>query len=94
MSRINFKEFTVYTDIAHKQRQTGDARETFADMIYRYVGGIKAHALAFRIYESGGEEEYSEEEVSIIRRVAEEFCLSGFIDGLYEQLNINRKKED
>ena len=45
------------------------------------------HALAFRIYESQGEEEYSEGEVDIIRRVAENFCLPGVIDGLYEQLD-------
>ena len=34
------------------------------------------------------------EEVAIIRRVAEGFCLPGFIDGLYEQLGINDKKEE
>lgn len=94
MTKLDFKHFSKYTGIRRQQKETGDAREEFADLIYRYAGGIKAHALAFRIYGSTGEEEYSEEEVSIIRRVAEGFCLPGFIDGLYEQLGINEKKEE
>lgn len=96
MAKLDFKHFSKYTGIRRQQKETGDAREEFADLIYRYAGGIKAHALAFRIYGSSGEEEYSDEEVAIIRRVAENFCLPGFIDGLYEQLDIKHdtKKEE
>ena len=86
MTKLDFKHFSKYTGIRRQQKETGDAREEFADLIYRYAGGIKAHALAFRIYGSTGEEEYSEEETAI--------CLPGFIDGLYEQLGINEKKEE
>ena len=96
MTKLDFKHFSKYTGIRRRQKETGDAREEFADLIYRYAGGIKAHALAFRIYGSSGEEEYNDEEVAIIRRVAENFCLPGFIDGLYEQLDIKHdiKKEE
>lgn len=94
MAKLDFKHFSKYTGISRRQKETGDAREEFADLIYRYAGGIKAHALAFRIYGSSGEEDYSDEEVSIIRRVAESFCLPGFIDGLYEQLGIINEKEE
>lgn len=86
MAKINFRKFGVYTGISRKEKQTGDAREEFADIIYRTTGGIKGHALALKIYGSKGEEEYTDEETGLIRSVAERYCLPGFIDGLYEQL--------
>ncbi len=96
MAKLDFKHFSKYTGIRRTDKETGDVREEFADLIYRMAGGIKAHALAFKIYGSSGDEEYNDEEVDIIRRVAERFCLPGFIDGLYEQLDIKHdtKKEE
>lgn len=91
--KINFKQFTVPTGISRKNRQTGDARESFANMIYMNVNGIRAHALAMKIYNSEGEEEYSQEEVRLIREVAEKLCAPNFIDGLMEQLDNQSKTE-
>lgn len=70
-----------------------DVRETFADMIYNNVNGIKAHALALKIYESGGEADYTDDEVKLVRVVAERLCVPGFIDGLNEQLDNNPNNE-
>lgn len=92
MKEIDFQYFKIYTTVSRKVAQTVDVRETFADMIYKNVNGIKAHALAMKIYNSEGETEYSEEEVKLIRAVAEQWCVPGFIDGLNEQLN-NPKTE-
>ena len=66
-----------------------DVRETFADMIYNNVNGIKAHALALKIYESEGEADYTDDEVKLMRVIAERLCVPGFIDGLNEQLDNN-----
>lgn len=66
-----------------------DVREVFADMIYNNVNGIKAHALALKIYESKGEADYTDDEVKLVRIVAERLCVPGFIDGLNEQLDNN-----
>lgn len=33
MARINFKELPVYTGISRSRRVTGDARESFADVL-------------------------------------------------------------
>lgn len=94
MCKINFQQFKVYASVSRKAAQTIDAREQFADMIYTHVNGIRAHALAMKIYESDGETEYSSEEVKLIRTVAEQLCVPGFIDGLSEQLsNDNNKSE-
>ncbi len=70
-----------------------DVRETFADMIYNNVNGIKAHALALKIYESEGEADYTDDEVKLVRVVAERLCVPGFIDGLNEQLDNNPNNE-
>ena len=70
-----------------------DVRETFADMIYNNVNGIKAHALALKIYESEGEADFTDDEVKLVRVVAERLCVPGFIDGLNEQLDNNPNNE-
>ena len=70
-----------------------DVRETFADMIYNNVNGIKAHALALKIYGSEGEADYTDDEVKLVRIVAERLCVPGFIDGLNEQLDNNPNNE-
>ena len=93
MVKLNFQQFSVPTGISRKHRQTGDARESFADMIYLNVNGIKAHALAMKIYQSEGVADYSSEEVKLIREVAEKLCVPNFIDGLMEQLNNQPKNE-
>lgn len=92
MRRIDFQHFNVYLSVSHKEARPMDVRETFADMIYNNVNGIRAHALAMKIFKSDGETEYSKEEAQMIRSVAEQLCVPGFIDGLNEQLN-NPKTE-
>lgn len=93
MKRIDFQHFNVYTSVSRKEARPVDVRETFADMIYKNVNGIKAHALALKIYESEGETGYSDDEVKLVRIVAERLCVPGFIDGLDEQLNNNPNNE-
>lgn len=91
--RLNFQQFSVPTGVSRKNKQIGDARESFANMLYLNVNGIRAHALAMKIYNSEGEAEYSPEEVKLIREVAEKLCAPNFIDGLMEQLNNHPKNE-
>lgn len=93
MKRIDFEHFNVYTSVSRKVARSMDVRETFADMIYNNVNGIKAHALALKIYENKGAVEYTDEEVQLIRTVAEQLCVPGFIDGLNEQIGNNNKTE-
>lgn len=86
MATINFQEFSVPVRIGSNRRRTGDARESVADLIYQNVGGIKAYALALKIYRSEGATEYGEDEVRIIEDVFDRWALPSFIDGLKEQL--------
>lgn len=89
MNNIDFQHFKVYASISRKAVHTVDAREDFADMIYNNVNGIRAHALALKIYKSEGKTEYSDDEIKLIQAVAEKMCIPGFIDGLNEQLTEN-----
>lgn len=84
--RIDFKHFTVPTGINDLHKRTGDARESFADIIYTMANGIRAHALAMKIYKSEGAEEFTDEEVRMMAGVAERYCTPAFIDGLRAQI--------
>lgn len=93
MTKIDFQHFKVYASISRKAAHTVDTRESFADVIYNNVNGIRAHALAMKIYKSEGETEYGEDEVGLMSAVANKYCVPGFIDGLNEQLNNNKTEE-
>ena len=86
MAKLNFKQFTVAAGISGRHRRTGDARESFADLVYTATNGIRAHALAMKIYRSEGAEAYTAEETRLIMAVAERHCTPAFIDGLRAQL--------
>lgn len=91
MKKINFQQFKIYTSVTRKTSETVDIRELFADMIYKNVSGIRAHALAMKIYKNEGTTDYDDAEVKLIKNVAEQLCVPGFIDGLNEQLGESDK---
>ncbi len=86
MMKLNFQQFRIPTGITKSSFKTGDARESVANMLYLNVNGIRAHALALKIYHSEGETEYSAEEVQTLREVANAYATPAFIDGLNSQL--------
>lgn len=86
MAKINFQQFRIPAGIDRSRYQTGDARESVANMLYLNVNGIRAHALALKIYRSEGETDFTEEEVRTLREVSDAYATPAFIDGLNEQL--------
>lgn len=84
---LNFKQFRIPTGIDMKIYRTGDARESVANMIYLNVNGIRAHALALKIYQSEGLTDYSDDEINVIREASNKYATPAFIDGLNIQLN-------
>lgn len=75
------------TGITRQARQVIDAREQIADLLYTRVSGIKAHRLAFKVFDSTGETEFGEEEIEMIRMAVERYCIPSVIDGLEEMLD-------
>ena len=86
MVKLDFQHFKVPSGISGRDSRMGDARESFADILYMGASGIRAHALAMKIYKSQGAEEYDRTEVSLITRIADEYCTPAFIDGLRKQI--------
>ena len=41
MAKIDFQNFTIPVGISKKRKQTGDARETIANLVYTRSMGIK-----------------------------------------------------
>jgi hypothetical protein len=80
--KINFKEFKVYTNLAKSNSQFIDIAAELADGIYKTAQGIAGHSLALKIYNLKGEEEYTEEEFSIIQNYANQYGTPFFIDAL------------
>lgn len=79
--------------INRSRYQTGDARESLANMLYLNVNGIRAHALALKIYRSEGDTDYTDEEVKTIFEVANIYATPAFIDGLREITEFSNAKD-
>lgn len=84
--KINFQHFQMPVGVGKNSYRVGDARESIANMIYLNVNGIRAHALAMKIYQSTGDTDYSDNEVRIITEVCNVYATPAFIDGLNMQL--------
>lgn len=81
MKRINFKELELFTDITKTTTVKRDVSTQLANIIYKGTNGIEMHALALKIYNSKGEEEYTEEECKLIKQVSEQLTPM-FIDAI------------
>lgn len=88
--KLNFKEMKIRAGIADKNCYLQDVRETFADVIYRGCNGIAALELARKIYRSEGEEDYTDDEVGIIRQAAS-VCTPQFIESINTMIEEDKK---
>lgn len=79
--KINFKKIELFTDVAHTNCVISDCRKGFADIIYNMGNGIACKALAVKIFNSEGEQDFDEEECKIIKAFAEK-CTPSFIDAI------------
>lgn len=82
---MNLKKVEVFTNVAKTQCVVMDIREAFADLIYARGTGIKAHALALKVYNSDEMTDYTDDEVKLIRKYAE-MCTPAVIDAIEKQL--------
>lgn len=81
--KINFKKLRMYADITRSEESVLviDARKQFADILYKNGAGIECLDLALKIYRSDGEDEYTEQEYSIMKQMAS-MCSPMFIDAI------------
>lgn len=81
--KLNFKQFVLFQGIDKKNAALTDASKVIADNLYVSAQGIVAHALALKIYNTQGEEEYSDEEIEILRNFSKQ-CTPAFMDSFEE----------
>ncbi|WP_286737476.1 hypothetical protein [Bacteroides sp. 44_46] len=72
----------VASDVARSHCENRDYKKEFANKMYQYGYGIAMHLLSIKIYQSSGETAYTDEEVNLMQRFAEEELPPFFIDAL------------
>lgn len=83
MKKIDFTNVKVYTGLDKKTCMMENLKEEFANLVYTKGVGLKCHALAYKIFNSKGEESYNEEECEILKDFAGMFTIPAFIDALH-----------
>ena len=92
MARINFKELPVYTGISRKKTVTGDARESFAALLYTRMNGIRAKNLALKIFNSEGDMYLDAEDEKLVRFAAVNLCVPSVGDVIIDMLDTGKKE--
>ena len=91
--KINFEHLKVYTDIAKTNVTVTNVKVQIADALYQNGFGIAAHALAFKIYNSSGECELTNEEYQILTDFVEQKCTPMIIEAFKNVTNNDNSKE-
>lgn len=91
--KIDFNKLKVYTGLDKKQFILAQAAKELADGLYKTAMGISGYALALKLYNSKGEEEYTDEEFDMILNYANRYGTPFFIDAL-QRLKEDEKSND
>lgn len=78
--KINFEQLKVFTDIAKTRETVTNVKVQIADALYQNGFGIANHALAFKIYNSQGECELTDEEYQLLMAFVEQKCTPMIIE--------------
>lgn len=91
--KINFEKMPCYVDIRKAAKMELNVKFELANQLYINGRGVACGALALKIYNSNGEEEYSKEECNIIKEFSQNFSPI-FYDSVEELIDSNRDKEN
>lgn len=80
--KINFRQFQVCTNLDKTDSTILNIANELANGIYKTAQGIEGHALALKIYNSVGEEDYNDNELNAIENYANTYGTPFFIDAL------------
>ena len=78
--KIDFEHLKVYTDIAKTKETVTNVKIQVADALYQNGFGIANHALAFKIYNSNGECELTDDEYKLLMAFVEQKCTPMIIE--------------
>lgn len=92
MAKIDFSKFPCYTDIRRENKREFDLKYDLSNQMYLNGTGVAMGALAMKIYNSQGEEEYNEQECKLIIDFAKSLnpIIHDSIKDMIEAQNANR----
>lgn len=73
-ARIDFSKVPCYVDITKAKKQDVDLRFELSNTMYVRGSGIAMGALAMKIYNGNGEQEFDEKECNILLSFLEKFA--------------------
>lgn len=80
--KINFEKFRLFKGVAKQDVEVLNVKRVFADELYNRGQGIAFHALAFKIYNSNGETEYTDDEYMLMVMFSEQCMSPNFMDSI------------
>ena len=83
MTKIDFTKLPCYTGIDKQYKAEQNLKNDFANMMYMQGSGVAMGALAIKIYNSQGPEEYNEQECQLMLQIAS-MCNPVIFDSLQD----------
>lgn len=93
MASINFDRFVLFKSIDGSETEVLNVRRVFAEELYTRGQGIACHALALKIYNGDGAQEFSAEECRLMTAFAEQIMAPNFIDSLNFLMDNSNEKD-
>lgn len=88
--KINFEKLPCYTSIRKDEKVEMNVKFELANLLYTGGSGIAHGALAMKIYNSTGEEDYTEDECKILLEVANKL-VPIFADSIKDLIEANNE---
>ena len=92
MIRIDFTQFTVFTDISQTVCVMKDIRKDIANELWTRGQGIACHALALKIYNSEGEQKFTDDEYDLLASFFDQVGTPMMIDA-FKKIKENNKQK-
>ena len=80
--KLDFENVKVSADLKHEYETTVDLKEQFAELIYQKGMGLKAHALALKIFNSTADTDFNDAEINLLKTFTEQNCTPMIIDAI------------
>ena len=91
--KINFEKIPCYVDIRKQAKMKMNIKYDFSNALYIYGKGVAAGALALKIYNSNGEEDYTPNECQMIASFAKSELFPPILGDSIEEYILENSKE-
>lgn len=89
MTKIDFDRFMLIKSIDGQKKAEMNVRRVFAEEIYSRGKGLAFHALALKIYNGEGCQDFTDEECALMVSFASQCMSPAFLDSLQKTIKEN-----